>query len=121
MGYGVLSRSDRRSIERDLQELNEEIVLSLYDSTADASNDQLSTAAHSQGALKKSKMSSVGIFLDSLYRKSNSIVSRKSTETKNTMNEEFSTHRSLARKEYNRIIHRDKDPNAVSSHVQEDL
>lgn len=121
LGFGVLSRSERRSVERDLQELHDEVVLNSSDVTTDESNDQSPSMVNSQRSSKKSKMSTVGIFMDSLHKKDKSMLSSKSNDTKSTMNDEISTYRLLAQKEYNLLVHGDKDPNTVSIYVQNDL
>jgi lipoprotein NlpI len=62
----------------------------------------------------QSSTSSVSIFLDSIGKKSTLSSSNAKPTNRNKLNNEMSTYRSLAQREYNSIVDGEKTPDVVS-------
>lgn len=77
----------------------------------------LTTDRPDQSSQKK-KRSNVSLFLNSLDKKRANVPSNQQVSKSSTLAEEMSAYRSLAQKEFNMIVHGDKDSNTVRHDVE---
>ena len=111
LGFGCLSRRERRSVEVNILETQGQFVFLEED---EEGTEQRQSNTNKQGKGEQSSTSSMSKFLSSIgKRNSFSSFNIKSTN-RNTLNEELATYRLLAQKEYNSIVDNDKVPDVVS-------
>jgi hypothetical protein len=115
IGYGCLSRRERRSTEVDIMEIHERYI----DQDADDQQvNQTQTTTSKNRPSNQSSASSITVFLDSIGKKSPSSSTNVKPTNRNQLNDEMCTYRSLAQREYNLIVDGEKNSNAVSVNSQ---
>ncbi|CAF4618308.1 unnamed protein product, partial [Rotaria sp. Silwood1] len=112
VGYGYLTRRERRAIEQYINELHEQYDI---EETIDQQEvNQIQFKMNMKEKSKQSKSSSMAKFLNSIGKKNTSSQLIATTAIKKKLAEEMAAYRSLAQREYNSIIADEKDPDVVS-------
>ena len=112
VGYGCLTRRERRTIEQYINELHEQYDI---EETIDQQEvNQIQFKLNMKQKSEQSKSSSMTQFLNSIGKKSTSSQLNGTTASKKKLAEEMVAYRSLAQREYNSIIAGEKDSDVVS-------
>lgn len=111
LGFGVLGRGDRRAIEQEVQEMHQKIATESFDQPDDDQCDPNSSMSGTSSG--KQKHSNVSLFLNSLDTKRVNGASNKQNSKSSTISEEICAYRSLAQREFNLVVHGDKNSDTV--------
>jgi len=111
IGYGCLTRRERRAVEVNIMEIQELHVSQENDEDV----DQTELTSNKKQKSKQSSTSSMTKFLSSIGKNNLPSSSNIRSTTKKKLNEEIITYRSLAQKEYSDIVDSDKEHDVVSA------
>ncbi|CAF1200927.1 unnamed protein product [Rotaria sordida] len=111
IGYGCLTRRERRTVESNIIESHESCTLEEMIDEQEANETQ--SKLNRKRKSTSSKTSPMTKFLNSVGKKRVCSSMDIPTASKNTLNEEFTTYRTLAQREYNSIVDGDQDPDVV--------
>jgi hypothetical protein len=112
IGYGCLTRRERRAYEVYIIELGEQHAIEEVIDEADV--NQIQSQINTQRKSQASNSSCMTKFLNSVGKTCAASSSSGATSDKNKLIEEISVYRSLAQREYNSIVYDGKDSNIVS-------
>ena len=112
IGFGCLSRGERRTCEQYLVELHQKSVVE-----PEANERESDTAQSAPVIQQKSRQSNSATaeFLDSVGTMKKTSPSIVTTSTVDKLREEMAVYRSLAQREYQLIVDGDKEPNVVGT------
>ena len=110
-GYSWVTRRERRAVEVNIMDTQEQYVSQHSDEDA---ADQIESPPNEKEKSEQSS-STMSKFLSSIGKKKLPSSSNVRSTTKNKLNEELITYRSLAQKEHNAIVEDNKEPNVVSA------